>query len=836
MNSVLLTPNPKSRSTGESDSGKVCIIHKHGRANYGTIQTLTIKRWEKIQEIKDIRSNAENEREQQTLICERIPPVVDFAQHGYHHFCYNSFINTRNIKRKVSLEPEYEEWCSKSKRIKTNASSVLFPVQCIFCDKKTLWISQKTGKRKEDRLVKCVTKTAETSIKESVVRKGDERLKEHLENADLIAKEAWYHEFCRKTYTRKPQRNLPKFSSEKDKMDYTERKRHQSEEEEGHSQAFEYLCQYIKEHIIEKADVVKISYLKELYCTYMQNHHPNHYNKNYKTDKLKSKLIAFFDTRISFWQRYEGTSDLVYSNEVPMGHAVGAAFENATTDEKTVIEAAMVIRRAVIDGHKESEGLPWPPTNKDLQNGSVNMPVLLINFLETLYSKDGKVKSERCRRRVNSTAQDICYNVTHGKWTMPKHILTGMCVRHLTGSKQMINILNRQGHSVSHSYLLELETAVCDSIQITSENLPPSIMRKNNRIIHFCWDNFDLNEETASGAGTTHSTHGIVIQEIKSQPYVPPQQTVTVERTKNRSIKYAPQELEPCFINPKTTTPRIVTDKLSSGRNISTSVDLSNFLWVLARYALNEDGQSVPGWNGWLSQRSQRDDTPSIVDYMKPLNQPITDYATVQQILKISQKASKDVEQKFTYITFDLAVAKMAYCLVWHKQLLFSDVIVHLGVFHIISAYLKAVGKIMSCSGLEEILVDSKVCATGSVDGVIKGKHYNRSIRVHKTVLEALERLLFASFMNSVDVSILLVNAKKEVRNILSEDQDLSPETAVQELAEEFFKFKEDVRQGKLGKTAQFWIQYCNFNIKEYKKKLVFQHLYINWLGCIGYI
>ena len=117
----------------------------------------------------------------------------------------------------------------------------------------------------------------------------------------------------------------------------------------------------------------------------------------------------------------------------------------------------------------------------------------------------------------------------------------------------------------------------------------------------------------------------------------------------------------------------------------------------------------------------------------------------------------------------------------------------------------------MSCSGLEEILVDSKVCATGSVDGVIKGKHYNRSIRVHKTVLEALERLLFASFMNSVDVSILLVNAKKEVRNILSEDQDLSPETAVQELAEEFFKFKEDVRQGKLGKTAQFWIQYCDF-------------------------
>ena len=255
----------------------------------------------------------------------------------------------------------------------------------------------------------------------------------------------------------------------------------------------------------------------------------------------------------------------MYSDEVPKRHAVCAAFENATKDEKTVIEADMTIHRAVSDGHKESEGLPWPPTDKDLQNDSVNMPALLMNFLETLYSKDGKVKPERCRRRVNSTAHDICYNVTNGKWTMPKHILTGMCVRHLISSKHVINILNHQGHSVSHSCLLEFETAICDSIQITSENLPPSIMRKNNRITHFCLDNFDLNEESASGAGTTHSTHGIVIREIK-----------------NRSIKYAPQEVEPCLINPKLTTPRIVTNNLSSERNISTSVDVSNFLWVLA--------------------------------------------------------------------------------------------------------------------------------------------------------------------------------------------------------------------------------------------------------------
>ncbi|KAK3738931.1 hypothetical protein RRG08_006498 [Elysia crispata] len=50
-----------------------------------------------------------------------------------------------------------------------------------------------------------------------------------------------------------------------------------------------------------------------------------------------------------------------------------------------------------------------------------------------------------------------------------------------------------------------------------------------------------------------------------------------------------------------------------------------------------------------------------------------------------------------------------------------------------------------------------------------------------------------------------------EVKNTLSENQSTSTDTAVKELAGEFLKFKQVVRQGKLGKTAQFWIQYCDF-------------------------
>ena len=46
--------------------------------------------------------------------------------------------------------------------------------------------------------------------------------------------------------------------------------------------------------------------------------------------------------------------------------------------------------------------------------------------------------------------------------------------------------------------------------------LPPNIIPGNsNEVVHFCWDNFDLLEETPSGANTTHTCHGIAIQELK---------------------------------------------------------------------------------------------------------------------------------------------------------------------------------------------------------------------------------------------------------------------------------------------------------------------------------
>ena len=47
-------------------------------------------------------------------------------------------------------------------------------------------------------------------------------------------------------------------------------------------------------------------------------------------------------------------------------------------------------------------------------------------------------------------------------------------------------------------------------------------------------------------------------------------------------------------------------------------------------------------------------------------------------------------------------------------------------------------------------MVESEIIAPGSVKGVLTGKHYNRSIRVHKIIYEALERLRWEAFEKSL--------------------------------------------------------------------------------------
>jgi hypothetical protein len=356
-------------------------------------------------------------------------------------------------------------------------------------------------------------------------------------------------------------------------------------------------------------------------------------------------------------------------------------------------------------------------------------------------------------------------------------------------------------------------TSIAYQVQKADGILPSNIVTSDSIVCHTCWDNFDLNEQTPSGAGTTHSTHGIVIQELSCDlPAIV--ETTDETRTGSRSFKYIPPVVKQVSI-PNKVEPIIPNSFISDVANCCFKFPLADGLcWSVCR-ALFNDKSTVPEWCGWLSQTSPNENVRlSNVGYLTPIMQPITECSTVYQCLITSMDVSRKLNQNFTFVTFDLAAAKLAYKIMWNKPDVFTNVFVHLGAFHIrpMCCYLGALGTFMAGSGFEEIILQAGVCASGSIAQVMSGKHFNRAMRVHVLMLDAVQRLLLDKFLlhSEADRNDL------EQLKMLSEDPsynnliNVHANAGDQQFLEHFEQFMQSVRNGFLGKTAKFWVQYCD--------------------------
>jgi hypothetical protein len=817
------------------ETGMVCVVHfARNRPNADcNIRPLTLTSFATIQNAVCVRQMQDNASQRLDSICSSVPADFNEQVHGVHRWCYKYFTNVSKLKKRKAVTEfaEKSDCCEtghtrKSTRASTSVppSSVLFPLdRCIFCD-----TGRKRIRKVMEGLVKCVTECAEQTIKECAVEKNDFTLLGKIEGIDLRAREAHYHESCRRDYVRRDGRGHKGLGDVTDDGTSWFGGR---EQRAAYDDAFRNLCVHIRSNIIQGGSVERMSMLRERYLQYIQEHAPDFYNPNHMTQKLKDKLCKHFGNEIQFWQpNYR--SELVFSSGLHTGEAVEAAFEAATSERKILEDAAAILRRHINYAHSTSPEMPWPPPASYLHSETISPPASLKDFLALLFSgKTTAQCSDKTATLTASVAEDICSATTRGRWKMPKHLLLGMTLHHLTRSAELITIMNRYGHCQSYSSVLELETAMGNQVKQQDSVLPANISPNGNKVCHVCWDNFDINEETPSGAGTTHSTHGIVIQEVIDNH----QAAVTVDsvpRTKETSLKYTPTTLQPCFskkrvepsgiLSPPTTQEDVVSVILneSTGTSVypsSTSL-LAESLWIICKGLFNKQ-YTVPDWIGWVSKTADVDPNhlQSTIGYMAPILNPITDYATVQQCIITSMQVSKQLRQEYTFVTMDLAAAKIAYDIVWDGADRFAKVIVHLGAFHIMCSYMGALGKMMIGSGFEDVIIEAGVCASGSIDKVMSGKHYNRAMRVHQHMLVALERLLLNEFLassstDSDDVSIPELKAISELADCPDIDKLLAAECDddCTRFVAQYNMYKNDVRCGKYGQTAQFWLSYCD--------------------------
>lgn len=165
---------------------------------------------------------------------------------------------------------------------------------------------------------------------------------------------------------------------------------------------------------------------------------------------------------------------------------------------------------------------------------------------------------------------------------------------------------------------------------------------------------------------------------------------------------------------------------------------------------INTTEENVCGWTGFnIIARDKLAVNQDTEGYLPTINAPAAAMmSTVNEVLTQVLKIKESLGLKEIVCVFDQALHAKAADITWKHPDKFQPIILRMGVFHNICNFLGIIGKRFLDAGLRDLAVESEVIAEGSVDRVLNGQLYNRGVRLHKLLYEAVKRLAWKGFLD----------------------------------------------------------------------------------------
>ncbi|GFY14285.1 uncharacterized protein TNCV_3614731 [Trichonephila clavipes] len=137
-------------------------------------------------------------------------------------------------------------------------------------------------------------------------------------------------------------------------------------------------------------------------------------------------------------------------------------------------------------------------------------------------------------------------------------------------------------------------------------------------------------------------------------------------------------------------------------------------------------------------------------------------------------------------------------------------------------AFFKAIGVFINKCGLSHMMIESNIIASGSVNGLVEGKHFNRCKRLHPLMALGLKMLHFDKCLDNIEYNFLkeqVIDDRLHYQEAIDSHSSMPielPNNVLSRVLSAYQKFVEETRQGEHGKTAQFcliYIQLVNYYI-----------------------
>jgi hypothetical protein len=670
------------------------------------------------------------------------------------------------------------------------SSSGVFSAVCLFCENVTKY----QGRGKREYLGSCETEIASKSIFDAAIILDDDNVLSKIAGIDMIAKEVKHHHSCRRAYMNRAKKG----SNESCQSRVT-----------SHDRAFSQLRAHIVNNLIHSEGAELLTSLHSKYISYMDDEH-----STYPASSLRDKIITEFPTQIKQF-KLSNKQGIVMCNS---NLAEDTAIKRALFDHNSIIEAAFHLRSLIKGIERTQKNLPDQLTADILSKGQGEPPEDLLTFFRVLYTGSTVVSdNEKVSRLVSSVCADVMFATSRGRIKPGKHLTMGLGMKSITGTRKVLEILNRFGHSISYHVTEEIETSLATEIADKQVAIPDGLLQKAGLATALAWDNYDENTETLSGMGTVHDTVGICYQNIQplasdvdnKEPYKTNKEAQTIKTGKKQTPKRVfcreQRNLEPYWKKPKVSTFEYQHRTIDRPLHV-TDMERRDMFWMISM-ALGP----TPMWTGWNAQLTEDILPQQHVAYMENISLPPTRMDVVVETMKISQQVAKECGEDYAVVTYDLAIAKPAMQIQANEAPLYNNIFICFGAFHICLAYFGCLGYFLDGSGGPNILTETDVLAPGSLNGFLLGKHYNRCKRLHPLLATAVQSLHFSAFLREFGkipdiVLAALADIEKEpspaiIHNLEETDQYITFMTAYE-------IYTEQTLEGQHGSTAQYWMVY----------------------------
>ena len=397
---------------------------------------------------------------------------------------------------------------------------------------------------------------------------------------------------------------------------------------------------------------------------------------------------------------------------------------NTQEQKKRLIKLAADIIRSEINDIQHDKESYFSFKDLELDSATEFVPEALLMLLKNLSPRKAKGKDWQI---VHASLGQAIVQMARPKTVIPPLQLSlGVEIHHRTGSRFLVDLLHKFGFCSHYNTVMRFQKdCIFHDMGSESDTVTPL----------YSADNADVNQRTIDGKNTHHMM-GIIKSYREAGRVSSEDVTIKNIGASNEEIKKKIVPIKYVKKADKKSITVLLKDlsSFSSAEKIFNAVTNLDFLRVSARLT-----SPVPEFSGMMKLFTRNNSHPGVhkIEFLPFVDLNPSDTSTVYTTLSFVMNLCEKQDTKCV-ITFDQPLWQTA--MILKKEHKMDSLTILLGNFHTSMIFHAAIGHIMKNTGLKEMM--SCVYAGLSVDGILKGKSYERAVRAHDLVSTVLKSIV----------------------------------------------------------------------------------------------